>query len=131
MTASNQPAVAIFSDVNPDVTVDGPYELVFNETDIEKSLDTCFMTKKYSRPFRRLFGSRISDLLFEPMTQETADSIGAELTQVAKSWETRITEVSVIVLPDYDNQQYYVNISYRIPQLGNKMANYTFNLSKN
>jgi phage baseplate assembly protein W len=126
----NTPNRIIFSDVNPDVTMDGPFELVFNEDSIVKSLETCFTTPKYSRLFRRQFGSKLNDLLFQPMDDITANAIAFELKQVAQDWENRITNISVIVLPDISNQQYYVDVSYRIPMLGNKMVSYKFNISQ-
>lgn len=124
------PNRVVFSDINPDVSLDGPFELVFNEDSIVKSLETCFTTPKFSRVFRRRFGSRLMDLLFQPMDDITANSIGFELKQVAQEWENRITNINVTVIPDYDNQQYYVELTYTIPLLGNKLVNYKFNLNQ-
>lgn len=124
------PNKVIFSDVNPDVSLDGPFELVFNEDAIIKSLETCFTTPKFSRVFRRQFGSRLTHLLFQPMDDVTANAIGLELRTVAQEWERRITNINVVVIPDYENQQYYVELTYRIPLLGNKMVNYKFNLNQ-
>lgn len=124
------PNRVVFSDINPDVSLDGPFELVFNEDSIIKSLETCFTTPKFSRVFRRRFGSRLLELLFQPMDEITASSIGFELKQVAEQWETRIANINVAVIPDYDNQQYYVELTYNIPLLGNKMVNYRFNLAQ-
>lgn len=126
----NIPNKVIFSDVNPDVALDSPFELVFNEEAIIKSLETCFTTPLGSRPFRRRFGSRLLDMLFEPLDDITADSIAFELKQVAKEWEPRITNIQAVVIPDYENQQYYVEITYIIPSLGDKMVSYKFNLSQ-
>jgi phage baseplate assembly protein W len=124
------PNRVVFSDINPDVSLDGPFELVFNEDSIIKSLETCFTTPRFSRVFRRKFGSRLLDLLFQPMDDISANAIGYELKQVAQEWENRITNVNVVVVPDYDNQQYYVELTYLIPLLGNKMVNYKFNLNQ-
>ena len=126
--ASNTPSNVIFSDVNPDVTEDGPYELVYNEDSIVKSLETCFLTPKYSRIFRRKFGSTLDNLLFQPMSDITASAVGFELKQVAENWESRISNIYINVIPDYTNQVYYVEMTYTIPKLGDKMVNYTFNL---
>jgi len=120
----------IFSDVNPDVLIEGPFELTFNEASITKSLDTCFTTPKYSRVFRRRFGSRLLNLLFQPMNEATASAIGSELKDVAEQWENRITDIEVAVIPDYMNQTYFVEVTYTIPLLGNKMVSYTFNLNQ-
>jgi hypothetical protein len=52
------------------------------------------------------------------------------ITDLIKLWETRVTELNVIVLPDVPNQQYYVELHYKIIELGNKMVAYKFNVSK-
>lgn len=123
------PKIVIFSDVNPDVTLDGPFELVYNEDAILKSLETIFTTPIYTRPFRRRFGTRLLNLLFDPIDSITASRIGSELKEAAQYWEKRIDDIKIVCIPDYDNQQYYVEITFIIPKLGNKMVNYKFNLA--
>ena len=122
--------VIVFSDVNPDVGDDGPYELAYNESSINKSLETIFTTPINSRVFRRQFGIGLLNLLFEPITERTAALVGYELQQAAARWENRITNVKAEVIPDYTNQMYYVDVTYTIPRLGDKMVSYKFNLSK-
>ena len=123
------PQRIVFSDVNCDVLTSSPYELIYNEDAIKKSLETIFATPKFSRVFRRQFGNTLMDLLFNPIDAVTAAMIGSDLREAAYAWEKRITEIVVDVIPDYDNQQYYVEMSYRIPKLGDKMVSYKFNLS--
>lgn len=123
-------SLIVFSDINPDVIVDSPYELVYNEESIRKSLETIFTTPLGSRPFNRNFGCKLSDLLFDPIDTFTATQIGRELVTAAKTWENRINTITISCVPDYIEQQYYVEVSYTIPQLGNKMVQYKFNVSK-
>jgi len=124
------PQQIIFSDVNLDVLSSSPYELVYNEDSIKKSLETIFGTAQFSRVFRRRFGCTVMDLLFDPINAITASMIGNDLRTAAYAWEKRITEITVVVIPDYDNQCYYVDMTYRIPKLGDKMVSYKFNLSR-
>lgn len=124
------PQRVVFSDVNYDVLSSSPYELVYNEESIEKSLETIFGTAKFSRVFRRRFGNTLMDLLFDPICPTTAALIGNDLREAAYAWENRITEITVVVIPNYTDQCYYVEMTYRIPKLGDKMVSYKFNLSK-
>lgn len=123
------PKAVVFSDVNPDVVVLSPFELTYNEESINKSLETIFTTPIRSRVFRRSFGSRLASLLFDPIDTVTSNLIGADLREAAARWETRIDSIEVSVLPDIVNQQYFVELTYRIPKLGNKLANFKFNLA--
>ena len=126
----NLSTVVIFSDINVDVLDDGPFELVLNEDAVRKSLENIFTTPYGSRPFRRRFGSKLLELLFEPVDRTTASKMETMLRETAKMWETRISDPYVVVLPDPENQRFYVEMTYTIPDLGNKMVNYRFNVSK-
>lgn len=120
----------VFSDVNMDVNIDSPLELVYNEDSINKSIVTILSTHKGSRVFRRDFGSYLGDLLFEPLDSVTSDKIKSELITAIQEWEPRILIISSSVIPDYENQQYYVQLDYRIPALANKTASFNFNLAQ-
>lgn len=124
------PKVVVYSDVNPDVLIDSPFELVFNADSIKKSLDTIFTTPYGSRAFRRGFGSRILDLLFEQVDAHTASRMEDLLRELSNTWEPRITNISILVLPDVQAQRYYVELSYSIKGLSNKMVAYKFNISR-
>ena len=128
MANSNQRI--IFSDVNPDVHAESQFERVSNEESVRKSIETIILTPYGSRPFRRQFGSKLSYLLFEPVDATTAARVQVMISDLIKQWEDRVTELKVIVLPDVSNQQYYVELHYKIVDLGNKMVAYKFNVSK-
>lgn len=120
----------IYSDVNPDVEETASTELVFNETSINKSLNTIFLTPYKNRPFRRVFGTLTNEYLFEPIDQQTALRLSKDFADAVALWEDRITDVDIVVLADVVNQQYYVKVSYTIPKLNNKQVIYTFNAAK-
>ena len=120
----------VFSDVNPDVHSESQFERVSNEEAVRKSIESIILTPYGSRPFRRQYGSKLNYLLFEPVDSTTAAKIQVMITDLIKLWETRVTELNVIVLPDVPNQQYYVELRYKIVELGNKMVAYKFNVSK-
>jgi phage baseplate assembly protein W len=124
------PKVVVYSDVNPNVLEDSPFELVFNEDSVKRSLETIFTTPYSSRVFRRQFGSKVLDLLYEPVDNHTASHLKTMMREMATMWEPRISDVEVLVIPDIVNQRYYVDMRYSIPNLGSKMVNYKFNISK-
>lgn len=128
LSATKKATTVIFSDVNLDVNTESPLELVYNEDSINKSIVSILGTKKGTRVFRRNFGSHVFDILFDPMDDLTVNRLKREILDAIQNWETRIVMEETIVLPDYPNQQYYIELSYRIPALGNKLVTFTFNL---
>jgi len=129
LNATSNAKSVIFSDVNLDVNQESTLELVYNEDSINKSIVTILSTRKGSRVFRRDFGSYINDILFDPMDQVTVDRIKTELITAIEEWEDRVVLKKAIVLPDYPNQQYFVQLEYTIPALDNKSVVFTFNLT--
>jgi phage baseplate assembly protein W len=129
LQATANASTIVFSDVNPDVNVESHLELVYNEDSINKSIVTILSTRKKSRVFRRNFGSYLQDVLFDPMDQITVDRIKQEIVTAIREWEPRVTITTATVLPDYENQRYYVALEYTIPALGNKSAMFNFNLA--
>lgn len=124
------PKIVVYSDINPDVLLDGPFELVFNADAVKKSLETIFTTPYGSRVFRRQFGSKLMDLLFEQVDSYTAARMETLLRETATLWEPRISKLKILVLPDVQEQRYYVDMKYSIVGLSDKMVNYKFNVSK-
>lgn len=118
----------LYSDINPDVGKISPYEIVRNAESIQKSILTILGTRKYTRPFRRHFGSYLHDLLFDPMDDFTGERIKTEVIRSIEEWEPRVTITSSKVLPDYDKQLYYVELNFIIPTLNNKSVSLAFNL---
>lgn len=129
MDSVQSASTPIFSDVNPDVREER-YEQVLNESAIQKSIQTIFGTRKKTRPFRRSFGTILDDLLFDPVDDITAMKIRRELIDAIRIWETRIVMDEAVVIPNYENQEYYVSLTYHIPQLQDKSVTFTFNLAK-
>lgn len=119
----------VFSDVNPGVNEHSPLELVYNEDSINRSIVTILNTRKGTRVFRRNFGSYMHDILFDPMDGISVDRVKRELLTAIAEWEPRVVMKSATVIPDYPNQQYFVQLDYYIPLLYNKSASFTFNLS--
>lgn len=118
----------LYSDVNPEVNVVDSSELVYDASSINASILTILETRRGTRVFRRNFGSDIMDLLFLPMTEGTKLRIYRELIRSLEEWEPRIVIELAEVIPDFPNQQWFIEITYRIPTLGDKTAVFNFNL---
>jgi len=63
------------------------------------------------------------------MDDISVDRLKRELVTAIEEWEPRITMSAAAVIPDYVNQQYFIQLDYKIPSLANKSASFTFNLS--
>lgn len=120
----------MYSDVNLAVNDGSAAEQVFNEDSIAQSIVTILSTPVGTRVFNRAFGSEIDGLLWDPMDDITAGKIGMGIRDAIVKWEPRIILVDYLVVPDFENQQYFAQIDYIIPSLGNKAVSFNFNLAK-
>lgn len=130
LSATKTAASVIYSDVNLDVNTESKLELVYNEDAISKSIVTILGTRKGTRVFRRSFGSYVYDILFDPMDDISVNRLRREIIDAIEEWEPRIKLSNTEVLPDYDNQQYFVEMTYTIPTLGDRIISLNFNLSR-
>ncbi len=121
----------IYSDVNIALGGRSNYELVLNENAVQQSIINIITTRKGSRPFRRDFGSNLMDLVFDPLDEVTARRMRNQLLNEIAAQEPRVVIEDVEVVPDYDNDQYYVNISGWMPQLENARIDFNFNMRRN
>ena len=83
---------------------------------INESLKNILGTQTGTRLFNRDFGSRIANLLFEPMSDSVAKFLQIEIQQVIERFEPRI-EISYAqsqIIPVFDQNLYRVKLVYRI-----------------
>lgn len=120
----------IYSDINATVISISPNDIVTNEDSILQAVVTLFTTRVKTRPFRRRYGAIFASYIFDQITQRTADRIAHEIPDILLEWEPRIQLLVHRVLPDYINQQYYIELQVLIPALGNRMVTYKFNIGK-
>jgi phage baseplate assembly protein W len=85
-----------------------------NETAISRSLRNLVFTQPGERFFNPILGSRVSAQLFENMDAITASAIQDEITNTINNFEPRVRLIDVSVIPNYDNNEFSVNIKYRI-----------------
>lgn len=81
---------------------------------VKQALSSLLHTKPYERPFQPNLGSPLEDLLFEPMDENVASNMAILLEEVIKNYERRVRLDDVIVYPDYDAQEYKIQINFHV-----------------
>jgi hypothetical protein len=85
-----------------------------NENAIKQSVKNLVMTVPGEKPFQPLIGSRVSELLFEPLDAFTIDAIREEIEITIKQFEKRVRLNKVDVIPIYENNKISITIVYKI-----------------
>ena len=72
------------------------------------------------------FGNRLYKLLYTPINNITAENIRETVKAMILDWEPRIEIQDIKVIPDEDNNQYDVNLIYRVKVLeeANRVENF-------
>ena len=85
-----------------------------NTNAIARSIRNIIFTARGDKPFNPFFGSRVSELLFDPMDQITTLAIKTEIEETIKNFESRVDLKEVQVDPSYDDNEYSIVINYEI-----------------
>jgi len=85
-----------------------------NENAIARSVRNIVFTLPGEKFFNENFGSRISKLLFENVDDLTASSIKDEIERSIRNFEPRVRLRSVKTLPNFENNEFDVTITYDI-----------------
>ena len=85
-----------------------------NENAIARSVRNIVFTLPGEKFFNENFGSRISKLLFENVDDLTASSIKDEIERSIRNNEPRVRLRSVKTLPNFENKEFDVTITYDI-----------------
>ena len=78
--------------------------------DIAFACATCFGEKFFDSDF----GSEVSKSLFENVDEVSAITIREEIEYSIKTYEPRVTLLSVDSIPNYDNNEFNVVVTYQI-----------------
>lgn len=87
---------------------------VKDDNAIKQSIRNLVLTTPGEKPFQPLIGSRVSQMLFEPLDPFTADTIKDEIINTINQYEPRVQLTSVDVTPIYEGNKLNVTIEYRI-----------------
>ena len=85
-----------------------------NENAIARSIRNIVFTLPGEKYFNPNFGSRISKVLFENIDDITASVIVDEIKESIRNYEPRVKLLDVQAFPNFDNNQFDVNITYEI-----------------
>ncbi len=85
-----------------------------NENAIARSVKNIVFTVPGEKFFNENFGSKISAILFENVNDITAAEIEDQITISIENYEPRVKLLSVVAIPDFDNNQFDTIINYEI-----------------
>ena len=81
---------------------------------IARSIRNIVFTSPGEKFFNPDFGSRISESLFENVDEVSAVTIREEIEYSIKQFEPRVNLISVDSIPNYDNNEFNVVVTYQI-----------------
>jgi phage baseplate assembly protein W len=107
----------IYSDIDFTFTkkpVTNDVALSYDTQAVLRSIRNLLLTKHYDRLFNPDLGSNIEALLFENMSDMTANSLQREITAVIERYEPRAILKSVTVSAQEEKNAYNISISFYI-----------------
>lgn len=87
---------------------------VTGEDAVKRALKLILMTRVGETPFYPNFGSRLTQLLFEPIDPITTVLVQHEIEDVITAFEPRVSIIDVIVTPDTDSLGYNVDLTFSL-----------------
>ena len=106
-----------YSDLDFDFTrhpVTGDVIRVTDSTSVKRGIRNILLTENTERLFQPEVGSGLKGLLFEQMSDITAQLLEDEVRAAVESWEERADLLEIIVTPDEDYNRYKVAVTFRI-----------------
>ena len=106
-----------FRDLNLDFTahpVTGDVARVKDTTSVKRGIKNVLMTQNGERLFNPEFGSGIRNLLFEQMSDLTAQRLESEVRSAITSWEDRAELIAIMVTPEEIYNRYRVAVTFRV-----------------
>jgi len=106
--------------------VTGDLPILKNERAIAKSVRNIVQTAPGEKFFNLDFGSSVRDQLFELVDFGNASIIEEEILQSLTNYEPRISDVTVLVEPRPDRNEFEVTVTYDIVGQDFPTQSYTF-----
>lgn len=107
----------IYSDIDMSFALNPVTGDIYKKVDVnavKQAMKNLLLTPYYSKPFTPNYGSPIGDLLFEPMDSATASAIASLIEEAFDNFERRVRVDKVIVYPDYNSQEYKIQINFHV-----------------
>ena len=108
-----------YSDIDIELTkqTDGDVQKDIDIDAILNSLDNIIATLQGSRRMLPEFAQGVHQLLFEPITDETARAIGQTMLEGIRTWEDRVEIRGIDIEPKHDMNQYRIRMEFIIKPL--------------
>ena len=94
--------------------VTGDLQVAKEDAAVKQSVINLLLTIPGERPFNSDLGSRISELLFEPLDFGVAAQIQNDIRTAIRNYEPRIGIVELVVEPEYEENSFSVHMEYEI-----------------
>ncbi len=94
------------------VNVQGSIQLSDRTPNLEESIQIILRTRLGERVYRPNFGSRLSEMLFEPMNSQTLLRIRLYVEEALEMWEPRIILKDVVTVPNQEKGRVDIEIIY-------------------
>ncbi len=91
----------------------GSFQLSHGTRNLEEAISIILRTRLGERVYRPNFGSRLSELAFEPMNTETLSLIRLYVREAIELWEPRIDLINILTEPDPSTGQVNITIVYQ------------------
>ena len=87
---------------------------VNNDNAIKQAIKNLILTTPGEKPFQPTVGSKVMDMLFEPLDPFTADAVKDEIINTVNQYEPRVelTKVDVTAIPE--GNKLNITLEYRI-----------------
>lgn len=92
----------------------GDVIMKYDEAAIKRAIKQLVLLNAHEKPFHPEIASSVREMLFEPMSRNTAIGIESRVEFLIKQFEPRAELISVEAEPDYAANSYEVTIKYRI-----------------
>lgn len=96
-----------------DINVQGSLQLSDSTSNLEESIRIILGTKLGERVYRPNFGSRLSEMVFEPMNIQTLLLVRLYVQEALEMWEPRINLIDIVTEPDPSRGRVDINILYQ------------------
>ncbi len=112
--------MSLWSDINSKYGLDGNSFVVYDDSDIETAIYNILICPIGSRAWWPTFGSRLPQLLWEPINSKNAAAVRVATIQAVTQWEPRIALVNSLtsVVVNTNNTGYDVSLGYTIKTAG-------------
>jgi phage baseplate assembly protein W len=106
----------VWSDLDHRIIQDGQgaVKAVFNIDAVSTSINNILGTMQGERVMLPNFASRLSQMIFEPLTDELSDWISREVKLVVERWDDRVEVMETQYSTDADNNIINIEVLFRV-----------------